>query len=222
MRRQKELVCFLLYDLQSYVIYIWSFFCSLSQSLPDRLVQGLVILEKLFLEIRHSWMGMYPLWKVLQQIQKENGRTFIRKQKVRPKKMLISQLLNIAEWSYSCRSGKYLNLHLIYVILQILLSFSSCYLVNSTLIWICWPFSTNSCFSFTLFHFKYICFYFFRKQLCLAFLSSVSTSETTVKRWQSTHELAKDMCNQHVSTMHSVVRWTFDVTWYFILPEESR
>ncbi|TMW95748.1 hypothetical protein EJD97_008397 [Solanum chilense] len=33
----------------------------------------------------------------------------------------------------------------------------------------------------------------------------VSTTETTVKRWQSTHELAKDMCNQHVSTMHSVV-----------------
>ncbi|KAK4730701.1 hypothetical protein R3W88_023689 [Solanum pinnatisectum] len=34
----------------------------------------------------------------------------------------------------------------------------------------------------------------------------VSTTETTVKRWQSTHELAKDMGNQHVSTMHSVVR----------------
>ncbi|KAL3327512.1 hypothetical protein AABB24_035276 [Solanum stoloniferum] len=34
----------------------------------------------------------------------------------------------------------------------------------------------------------------------------VSTTETTVKRWQSTHELAKDMGNQHVSTMYSVVR----------------
>ncbi|KAG5584002.1 hypothetical protein H5410_044436 [Solanum commersonii] len=43
-------------------------------------------------------------------------------------------------------------------------------------------------------------------QLCVAFLSSVSTTETTVKRWQSTHELAKDMGDQHVSTMHSVVR----------------
>ncbi|XP_055812305.1 kinesin-like protein KIN-5C [Solanum dulcamara] len=33
----------------------------------------------------------------------------------------------------------------------------------------------------------------------------VSTTETALKRWQSTHELVKDMGNQHVSTMHSVV-----------------
>ncbi|KAJ8532694.1 hypothetical protein K7X08_015583 [Anisodus acutangulus] len=34
----------------------------------------------------------------------------------------------------------------------------------------------------------------------------VNTTETALKRWQSTHELVNDMGNQHVSTMHSVVR----------------
>ncbi|KAM3217823.1 hypothetical protein T459_22424 [Capsicum annuum] len=34
----------------------------------------------------------------------------------------------------------------------------------------------------------------------------VNTTETALKRWQSTHESVKDMGNQHVSTMHSVVR----------------
>ncbi|KAJ8537625.1 hypothetical protein K7X08_014165 [Anisodus acutangulus] len=34
----------------------------------------------------------------------------------------------------------------------------------------------------------------------------VNTTETALKRWQSTHALVNDMGNQHVSTMHSVVR----------------
>ncbi|XP_009600226.1 kinesin-like protein KIN-5C isoform X1 [Nicotiana tomentosiformis] len=34
----------------------------------------------------------------------------------------------------------------------------------------------------------------------------VSTAETALKWWQSTHELVNDMGNQHVLTMHSVVR----------------
>ncbi|KAK4343197.1 hypothetical protein RND71_039013 [Anisodus tanguticus] len=34
----------------------------------------------------------------------------------------------------------------------------------------------------------------------------VNTTETALKRWQSTHELLNDMGNQHVLTMHSVVR----------------
>ncbi|CAN4121329.1 unnamed protein product [Withania somnifera] len=34
----------------------------------------------------------------------------------------------------------------------------------------------------------------------------VNTTETALRRWQSTHESVKDMGNQHVSTMHSVVR----------------
>lgn len=130
------------------VIYICHFFLSLSQSLVYRWVQGLLILEKLFLEIGHSWMGMYPLWKVLQQMQKENGRTSICKQKARPKKMLISQLLNTAEWNHSCRSGKFLNLHLLCVKLL--------FYQVSPLIWICCPFSMISLFSlFPWFHIYY-------------------------------------------------------------------
>ncbi|XP_059306108.1 kinesin-like protein KIN-5C [Lycium ferocissimum] len=49
----------------------------------------------------------------------------------------------------------------------------------------------------------------------------VNTTETALKRWQSTHESVNDMGNQHVSTMNSVVRNICDCNEQHVTEFES-
>jgi len=67
----------------------------------------LLISEKLPPETKQYWMDMFLRWSMFQQMQNENGRNFLCRQRMMLRILQIIQLPNIVEWSHSYSNGMY-------------------------------------------------------------------------------------------------------------------